>query len=365
MKIIDFIRDEGIFFIFFILLLLLSILFPGEIPRYFSFIDWNTIIALSALLIITTGLKESGFLRFLSKQILKKFENERELAIAFVLLSALLSMFLINDVTLFIIVPLSLGLQSEVKNDITKLVIFEALAVNVGSLLTPIGNPQNLLLWYKWEISFLLFIQKMLPLGVLLLSLLLIFTFTTFKNKKIHLATKSTTNSKPNKRLFYYSLFILLAFIFSLELNVEIYALIFVFIFYVLFYRQIVYRTDWLLVLLFIVIFIDFHIISTIPFISKAVKAANLNSSGNVYLLSAFTSQIISNVPATTFLSKFSDNYLAIAYGVNVGGNGLIIASLANIIAMRIARGKSWKCFHKYSIPYFVVSLLGAYFLFF
>ena len=72
-----------------------------------------------------------------------------------ILFSVLLSTFLTNDVTLFIVIPLTVGIQNLVKNDISKLIVFEAISVNVGSALTPIGNPQNLFLWYKWNICLL------------------------------------------------------------------------------------------------------------------------------------------------------------------------------------------------------------------
>lgn len=125
-------------------------------------------------------------------------------------------------------------------------------------------------------------------------------------------------------------------------------------------------KVDWLLLLLFIVIFIDFHVISTIPVVSESVNALNLNSAGNVFLLSAFTSQLFSNVPASVLVSAFSHNWFAIIYGVNIGGNGLAIGSLANIIALRMVKSKKiWIDFHKYSIPYLLITGGIVYILFF
>jgi Na+/H+ antiporter NhaD/arsenite permease-like protein len=85
-----------------------------------------------------------------------------------------------------------------------------------------------------------------------------------------------------------------------------------------------------------------------------------------VFLFSGLISQFISNVPASVFVSKFSDNWFAITYGVNVGGNGLVFGSLANIIAMRLAKNKQiWLSYHKYSIPYFLITGGIIYVLFF
>ena len=142
--------------------------------------------------------------------------------------------------------------------------------------------------------------------------------------------------------------------------------LLLVFIFYLISYRKVLLKTDWLLLLLFIVIFIDFHIISTIPIISEGMNILNLQSKGNVFLFSGFLSQLFSNVPATVLISNFSHNWRAIAYGVNIGGNGLIIGSLANIIALRMAKNKKiWLDFHRYSIPYFLITGGITYVLFF
>jgi len=98
----------------------------------------------------------------------------------------------------------------------------------------------------------------------------------------------------------------------------------------------------------------------------KIKKILNLNSDGSIFLFSTFASQLFSNVPASVFVSKFSDNYFAITYGVNVGGNGLVIASLANIIALRMIQNKRvWLDFHKYSVPYFLLTIIITYISFF
>ncbi len=140
-----------------------------------------------------------------------------------------------------------------------------------------------------------------------------------------------------------------------------------VFLFYLIFYRkQVLPRVDWLLLLLFIIIFIDFNVLSSVPVISKSVYGLlKPEHTKNVFLFAAFISQLISNVPASVFVSRFSHCWLGITYGVNIGGNGLIIASLANVIALRMANNKKiWLNFHKYSIPYFLITLAITYVFF-
>jgi len=327
-------------FLIFLLILLgiLAVICPADIKDYPSFVEWQTIVALTGLLMITTGLKESGYFGSASEKILKRVKNERGLAIFFILLSAVLSTFLTNDITLFLVVPLTLTLQRLSRKSILKLVIFEAMAVNAGSALTPIGNPQNLFLWHQWGISFPSFMLRMLPLTVHLLLFLLIFAWFSFPDQKIARSPGSATREKPRKTLFLLSLILLLVYLISLELRLALWALPVIFILYLLFFRKVLRRTDWLLLLTFILIFIDFHILSTLPAITAWIGDMDLNIPAHVFLLSSGASQVISNVPASVFVSKFSHDWPAITYGVNVAGNGLVIASLANIIALRLAR---------------------------
>jgi len=364
--VIEFVKREAVLCVFLFLLAVLAVLYPYEITNYTSFVDWRTITALTGLFIITTGLKESRYFYIFSQEVLKRVKSERSLSIFLILLAAVLSTFLTNDVSLFVIIPLTISIQSQIKNDISKLVIFEVIAVNVGSALTPIGNPQNLFLWHKWGISFITFIIEMSPLITLLLTILLIFAWIVFPDKKINFSEVITDDRMQKRVLFILSLAMLIIYVIFLEIKLVYLALLVVLISYLIFYRRVFLKVDWLLLLLFIVIFIDFHVISTIPIISGGVSKLNLHPAGNVFLFSAFISQSISNVPASVLVSKFSHNWLAIAYGVNVGGNGLAISSLANIIALRMTKTeKIWLNFHKYSIPFFLITGGITYVLFY
>ena len=358
-KLVRFLKEESFLALLLVLLGVFSLLHPSEIPNYIHFVHWATIVALSGLLIITTGLKESGYFSVLSKWILNRAGNERRLAIFLIFLSAFLSTFLTNDITLFVIVPLTIAMKDQIENEVTKLIIFEVISVNVGSSLTPIGNPQNLFLWHKWGISFIEFIVEMIPLVLLLFSILLIFAFLLFPQKGL-MVIKQKNRPQLRRDLFYFSLVCLIAYLISLDMKKTYLAFLTVLIFYFFLFKDVLLKADWALLLIFITIFIDFHFISTVPLIRNYILKLNLESSKNIFLLSLISSQLISNVPASVFVSKFSNNWFSIAYGVNVGGNGLIIGSLANIIALRIAKDinpkRIWIDFHIYSIPYLLVT---------
>ncbi len=357
---------KNIFLLLFLtILIFLSIIYPHNISQYPDFVDWQTVITIGGLLIITTGFRESKFFDSFLKSILKKLKNERRMAIVLILLSALFSTFLTNDITLFIFIPLIISMQNLIHNDISKLVIFSAISVNAGSALTPIGNPQNLFLWHKWGISSIIFISKMFPLVTILILILLIFTWFAFPKKEISLS-KDITVTKPHKSLFFFSLAMMFIFLVSLDFNHSWILLAIIFVLYLIFFRKILLESDWIIILMIILMFVDFHIISTIPVVNNFIKTIDLSSSNNVFLVSVAISQLISNVPAGIFISKFSHNWYAITYGVNIGGNGLVIGSLANLIALRMVKKEKiyWQ-FHKYSLLYLLISGGFAYLCFF
>ncbi len=364
-KAVRFVKKNMVLAVLALLLLVIMILrgdSPDALPSYGRFIEWNTIITLAGILMITTGIRESHFLSQIAQKILSRPISERNVALVLVTLSALLATFLTNDIALFIIVPLTLSLQENVENDLARLVIFEAIAVNVGSALTPIGNPQNLFLWHKWGISFLPFMGKMAPLTALLLMLLLGMAWLSFG--RTELQGEATKVNHLDRRLFVLSMALLVGFIVAAEFRWTIYALPAVLIIYLLFYRHILKVVDWLVLLIFILMFIDFGLIAEFPWVTAILQQISHMGSAGVFVASALLSQLVSNVPATVMIAQFSNNWQAIAYGVNVGGNGLIIASLANLLALRIAGGKGlWLSFHKYSLLFLAVSLALVYLL--
>ena len=361
MRFLNILKENLIFSILLILLIILSMIFPWEIINYPYYVHWKTIFSLTGLLFVTTSMKESGYFGLIAKGLLKRIRNERKLAMFFITFSIILSTFLTNDISLFIVIPLTLSFREIIENDLTKLIIFEAIAVNVGSALTPIGNPQNLYLWHRWNIHFFQFILKMLPFEIFLIVVLIIFAHFCFSNKEL-LVSEKENNFYSSKKLFFFSSILLIFYLICLELKFISGGLILIILLYLIFYRKIFTKVDWMLLIIFILIFIDFHLISEISIINRNLSNINLSSFKNTFLISALISQVISNVPAAVLISKFSHNWKAIVYGVNIGGNGIVISSLANIIALRIAGDKKiWLHFHKYSMVYFLITFLSIY----
>ncbi len=348
-------KENNIILASIILLLIITLLAPNLVPSYPYFIDWKTILALATLFLITTAIRDSGYLDFLAMKIIGKVKGERELAIIFTLLAFLLSMVITNDVTLLVLVPLTLSLQKHVAKDIKKIIIFEAMAVNAGSALTPIGNPQNLYLWHLWDIGFLNFVAYLLPISLLMLLLLLIFLFFTFP-KKCMGKMEASGNLEKDMIMVVISILLLIIFVISIDMGFELYIIPLVFIIYLIYGRQVYRHVDWPLLLLFILLFLDFNALGHIPFIEEFLSSRNL-SGVSTFIYASLFSQFMSNVPAAVLLGNFTKDMKSLVYGVSVGGNGTIIASLANLIALRYVKDKKWVLdFHKYSIAYFLAS---------
>lgn len=354
---------RNIFLLFLVILSAgLAFFIRPPLGHFLAFVDWNTIMTLSGLLLITMGVKESGFFYFLAYRISRQIHNERLLALFLIFVSALLSMFLTNDIALFIIVPLTLSLQDIADNDYSKMVVFEALAVNVGSALTPIGNPQNIFLWRQWGISFPVFIKEMAPLVLLLSVLLFAFTFLAFPKKNIK--PNHFQHPRVNRKMFFLSAILLILFILAIELKYEPYFLIIVFFSFLLFYRRVILKTDWALIFLFIFIFIDIRLLCQLKQSQYLLHQSDFGNVKTLFFSGALLSQIISNVPATVLLSQYSSHFKIMAYGVNIGGNGFIIGSFANLIALNFLRSKNkYLIFHLYSIFFFFATFFLAWYL--
>ncbi len=360
-----FLSNNLVFLPFLGLLVLFMMVWPDKVKAYLQFVDWATLRNLTGLLLVVTAIKESAFIGRFSRSFLAQTGTERGLAFALVLLSALLSMVLTNDIALFITIPLTLGFAEMIENDLKKLIIFQAMAVNAGSALTPVGNPQNLFLWHQWGLSFLGFATKMFPLFVLLMVVLLLFVWFSFPAKKLTFF-KEPPIVLADTRLFVFSFVLLVVFIVSIEWGKALYALAGIVVVYLLFYRKVFLKTDWALLLLFAVMFVDFHLLSRVPFVTQFVTHFDMKAAPGSFVGGLLYSQVMSNVPAAIFMSKFSTQWQAIAYGVNVGGNGLVLASLANIIALRFVKRRSvWIDFHKYSLLYLAVTSVLVYLVFY
>jgi len=323
-------------------------------------VNWPTIGTLLGLMILTKGLELSGWLHRLGQEIVARLTHVRTLALFLIAGSGCLSMLLTNDIALFVVVPLTLRLGEHAKLPLRRLVIFEALAVNAGSLLTPIGNPQNILLWQLSGVHFTRFMLDMLPPFVVTSASLLLLTLWVFPAQPIHL---HENRPLPCLRwpMLLAALLLYIPFLVLTDLHHVMIGLILVVVVFVAVFPRLLAKIDWPLLVVFVLIFIDLGLLAQYPVPGRL----QLNHPGILYLAGLFGSQIISNVPATVLLTKYSSDWVTIAWAVNLGGFGLVTGSLANLIALRLGRQPgSLGAFHAWAVPFFLfVSIVSGMWL--
>ncbi|WP_041161497.1 SLC13 family permease [Yersinia enterocolitica] len=341
----------------------LTALMPTKISAFPQFIDWTTIVTLLGLMLLTKGVEVSGYFDFIGRKIINTLQTERYLALFLVLSAAVLSSFLTNDVALFIIVPLILTLKKISALPVSRLIIFSALAVNAGSLLMPIGNPQNILLWSRSELSFIGFTLQMAPLAATILLILLAVTWWRFPARKISKQTSSPVYPYQS-RLLLSCLALYVIFIICVDFGWAVYGLLVVFAGLLLLARRVLLAIDWSLIVVFMAMFIDVRLLTELPGLQSLFGEIKILSAAAAYILGIGLSQVISNVPATILLLNYLPSSALVAYAVNIGGFGFALGSMANLIALRMAGEPAiWLKFHAYSLPFLFWSGLVGWLL--
>lgn len=348
-----------------VLLLALPVLLwvqPVSAAAVGKLVNWQTLAALAGLMLLSKALEDSGYLARFAAALLARCHTERKLAQLLLLFAALLSAIVTNDVALFILLPIALSIGRLTGLPVGRLIIFLALAVNAGSSLTPIGNPQNLLLWQASGHSFWQFTLMMAPLALSLLFIILLLSQFAFANTALSIKVPHN-NSGDNRRLFAWSLAGYPLFILAMEYQLAPFAVAGLLAAYALLKRSVVSGIDWLLLLVFMLMFIDLGLLAQLPLLQHLAAQAVALPNGS-YFAGAVMSQFISNVPAAIFLQNFTADWRGLSYGVSVGGFGVAIGSLANLIALRLSKQPGlWREFHCWSVPVFALSLLLGWLL--
>ncbi len=305
---------------------------------YLGYIDFRTLSILLMLMITMAGLQKLSVFRQLGELLVGRTSTIRGVVLILIGLCFFSSMFITNDVALLTFVPFSIiTLSISNRKDLYIIVIvLETLAANLGSMLTPLGNPQNLYLYSLSGMSMAAFIKLMLPYSLCSALLLFISALIFVKDAKVTLKDndrKSYDRTKREKRLI--GLYIA-AFIISLLVVARLvpYAvgLAIVLIAVIAFDRNVLRKPDYSLLFTFIFLFIFIGNIKRIPEFSQVLESLiKINEVG----VSIVLSQFISNVPAAILCSGFADDLQKIIIGTNLGGMGTLIASMASLISFK------------------------------
>ena len=358
-------KQDRFFWVLALALAGLAIFQPQKIVSYPSLVDWPTLAALTGLLALTQAVESSGALAQLGRWLVGHLSSERVAAVGLVSSAALLSTLLTNDVALFVVVPLTLGLCRLTPLPATRLIVFEALAVNAGSALTPMGNPQNLFLWQLSEVSFAEFTLHMLPLVAVLFALLLILTMLVFRSTQLNVKNHSAM-PPIDRPLLWVAMALYGPFLWVTDRGAAAWGCAAVMGVMLLLRPRVLARVDWGLLLVFVLMFIDLRLIAGLDVVRSAMGSLALAEPRQLFAVGIAASQLVSNVPATIALAEYSRDWRVMTYAVNVGGFGFAVGSLANLIALRMAPdARAWLSFHLYAVPCLLVSAAVGYGLLF
>ena len=378
-KLYVFFRKETVLSIA-VILALLSMFWVRPDKAYFTYIDFRTLGLLFCLMAIVAGLKAVGVFDILAKKLLMGTSGTVGVIRLLVLLCFFLSMVITNDVALITFVPLALIIVHKLPKELgnywlLKIVAMQTIAANLGSMLTPIGNPQNLYLYARAGMSAAELITLMLPYSATALILLLIWIqVADAKAPHVCGSEKDKTllgfSDRKELNMEYLAAYLILFTICLLTVARIIpyqIPLVLVLIYMLLRNRENISRVDYSLLATFIALFIFIGNLGRIPQFSSFLERI---MAGRETLTAVLASQIMSNVPAALLLSGFTDNYRALIVGTNIGGLGTLIASMASLISFkyiakenRNLRGKYLGIFTASNIIFMIFMLILYFFL--
>lgn len=358
------------------LLAFISAFFVHPSAEYLNYPDYRVLALLFCLMLVVAGLQSIGVFSYLGNLLLQKVHTTRQLAFLLTSLCFFSAMFITNDVALITFVPFAAMIltMAEQEKLLIPVISLQTIAANLGSMLTPIGNPQNLYLYSAFSIPVGTFLLNMLPLTVLS-AILLTISVLLLKNHPLHTLSdqsgvsqaKSPQTVPDVKKLTVYLLLFgicLLCVARVLPWPVMLAVLIAVVFFLD---RKLFAKVDYFLLLTFVCFFLFIGNMERIPAIADLLRSFIQDRE---LLLATLFSQCISNVPAAILLSGFTDAAKPLLYGVNIGGLGTLIASLASVISYRIygnqknaSKGAYLKVFTLYNVIFLIILYPAAKFL--
>jgi len=328
-KMIGIVRQETVFFIAAVATAVTCLFRLSGIEA----IDWKVIAALFNLMLVSLALEEYKLLDLIAVKALVRFGCTKKITAAMIATTALIAMLVTNDVALITVVPLTIVMAKRAAFNPYEMIILETAAANIGSSLTPFGNPQNLYLYEFYKIptgEFLSITFLFFAAGMVLLYIINLF----HHNKKLHFEAEDIKIADKKKVGIYLILLILILLSIIRLIDYRIVTSI-VLLLFVLLDRKLILRVDYFLLGTFVLFFLFVNNVTHMEYIIRTA-AGLLTSPVKVLITSALLSQGISNVPAAILLSAFTRHKEALLLGVSIGGMGTMVASLANLISYKL-----------------------------
>ena len=377
-KVIGFIKKDTVLCVA-TTLAMVSAFFVKPTLNYVNYIDFRVLGILLSLMTVMAGLQRNGLFDMIGSSLLKRTKNTMQLSLVLVFLCFFFSMFITNDVSLITFVPFAMLTLRKCNQEklLIPVIIVQTLAANLGSMLTPIGNPQNLYLYNLAEMKMSTFIGIIGPYtltsGILLLLSVAVvcrkkekIEFTLEENNGDHEIEKERLHlrRKTHQKNSVYMILFLMSLLVVVRVLPYYVAFIVVFVTVFIMDRQVLKTVDYSLILTFIAFFIFTGNIGEIETIRNVLQEF---VSGREVGVGIAASQVISNVPAALLLSGFTKDYAKLLVGVNIGGLGTLIASMASLISYKIyahhyneQKGKYFRWFTIANVGYLAV-LLAVY----
>lgn len=337
-KILGFIKKETVLSAA-ILLALISACFVRPSLAYMEYIDWRVLGILLSLMIVMAGFQKNGLFDEIGMRLLSRTKNTAQLTGVLVFLCFFSSMFITNDVALITFVPFAVLTLRKCRQErlMVLVIVLQTIAANLGSMFTPIGNPQNLYLYQLSGMGLGEFLLFMLPYTAVSGLLLLITIFVlSARKQKLLLENCSFSTERvffdKNKNVIYFVLFLICLLVVARLLP---YYLALAAVLAAVFFadREVLKNVDYCLLFTFIAFFIFTGNLGNLPAFKEVLEEL---VEGREMLVGILASQCISNVPAALLLSRFTENSKGLLLGVNIGGLGTLIASMASLISYKI-----------------------------
>ncbi len=330
-KIRSLVKENAVVIIAFVAAVITSAIVPPD-KEYINYIDFKTLACLFSVLAVVCALRNIRFFYTLAKAIVRKFKNAKVAILALIYITFLGSMLIANDMALLTFLPLGYFILHTTGKEkyLSFTFIMQNIAANLGGMLTPFGNPQNLYLYSKFGISNGEFISIMLLPFCVSVALITVCCLVFVKSEPLVIKEKSA--QLPIWRVVAYLALFAVAIVMVFRFLPYYIGLAIVFIGVLILDAPALRQVDYGLLLTFLFFFIFAGNMGRI----EAVR--NLFSyllDINTLVFSAMSCQFISNVPSAILLSQFTDNYRELLLGVNIGGAGTLIASLASLITFK------------------------------
>lgn len=330
-------KKEIVFCVTF-LLALISMMFVKPDAKYISYIDFGTLLTLFSLMAVVAGWRRTGLFDALGNIVCHKVHGQRALCLTLVLLCFFTSMIITNDVALLTFVPFAIVLLSKTNAFVLLYtVILQTLAANLGSMITPIGNPQNIFLFSKMQLGTVQFMKILFPYTLLSLALLILSTLI-IKNEKVQIEQQKAETGGSDftgckeKNVLYTALFVL-CLLSVVNVIPKWAAAVLVALCVLVSDRKIFCNIDFMLLLTFTAFFIFTGNIARLESVDSFLRRI---TGTNEFAVGLAFSQVISNVPATLLLYPFAQNTKELLLGVDIGGLGTPVASLASLISLKL-----------------------------